>query len=75
MQGGTSLNSDDAFELCKAAFPPYQLPTIHSILTHWRQHAIAKGFDVRDGLLWKEGVRNAFTNGRATQLRQGARVR
>ena len=41
-------------------FPLYHLPTLHSILNHWRQHAIDKGFDMRDGLLWKEDVRNAF---------------
>jgi hypothetical protein len=29
VQGG---NSDEAFALCQAAFPPYHLPTLHSIL-------------------------------------------
>jgi hypothetical protein len=60
VEGGPSLNSDEAYALCRQHYPPYTLPTIISILQSWHDHAVAAGFDMRDGLLWKEDVRNAF---------------
>jgi hypothetical protein len=60
VEGGPSVNSDEALALCRSHYPPYTLPTIATILQSWHDHSVAAGFDMRAGLLWKEDVRNAF---------------
>jgi hypothetical protein len=54
------LNSDEALTLCRAKYPHCELPTIITFLRQWHDHSVARGFPMREGLVWQEDVRNAF---------------
>jgi hypothetical protein len=60
VSSGTSLNSDEALTLCRAKYPHCELPTIIKFLRQWHDHSVARGFPMREGLVWQEDVRNAF---------------
>ena len=56
----SSLNSDDAFELCEKRFKPLKHPSFGKIMVSWVRLADRKRRPLREFLMWKDDLNNAF---------------